>query len=109
MLSWRSPRPPRNSLRLENGGGGMARMPKLGATIWDAALARRLYDEGVSYTSIGEQIGAAPSLIGQFAARHWPPRDKTMAYQPGGRKRDATRRRPRPAGRSTLPPLPSLG
>jgi hypothetical protein len=84
-------------------------MPKLGATIWDAALARRLYDEGVSYTSIGEQIGAAPSLIGQFAARHWPPRDKTMAYQPGGRKRDATRRRPRPAGRSTLPPLPSLG
>ena len=25
----------------------------------NAALARRLYDEGASYTSIGEQIGAA--------------------------------------------------
>ncbi|MGD0110185.1 MAG: hypothetical protein ABSC06_40160 [Rhodopila sp.] len=84
-------------------------MPKLGTTIWDAALARRLYDEGASYTSIGEQIGAAPSLIGQFAARHWPPRDKTtMAYQPGGRKRDATRRRPRPAGRSAATAVAGL-
>jgi hypothetical protein len=65
---------------------------------------RRLYDEGASYTQIGEQIGASPSLIGQFASRHWPPREQALAYQPGGRKRD----RPRPAGRSTLPPLPSL-
>jgi hypothetical protein len=24
-------------------------MPKLGTTIWDAALARRLYDEGATY------------------------------------------------------------
>jgi hypothetical protein len=82
-------------------------MPKLGTTIWDATLARRLYDEGASYKSIGEQVGAASSLIIAFASRHWPPRDKAMAYKPGGRKRD--RDRPRPAGRSTLPPLPSLG
>ncbi|MGD0108532.1 MAG: hypothetical protein ABSC06_31500 [Rhodopila sp.] len=87
----------------------MARMPKLGTTTWNAALARRLYDEGASYTSIGEQIGAAPSLISQFAARHWPPRDQAMAYQPGRRKRDVASRPPRAAGRSTLPPLPSLG
>jgi hypothetical protein len=44
-------------------------MPKLGTTIWDAALARRLYDEGANYESVGEQVGAAPSLISQFAAR----------------------------------------
>jgi hypothetical protein len=82
-------------------------MPKLGTTIWDAALARRLYDEGATYKDISERVGAAPSLISQFASRHWPPRDKAMARQPGGRKRN--RDRPRPAGRSTLPPLPSLG
>jgi hypothetical protein len=82
-------------------------MPKLGTTIWDSARARRLYDEGATYKEIGKQVGAAPSLISQFASRHWPPRDQAMAYQPGGRKRD--RARPRPAGRSTLPPLPSLG
>jgi hypothetical protein len=82
-------------------------MPKLGTTIWDAALARRLYDEGATYKSIGEQVGAAPSLISQFAARHWPARDQPMDYQPGRLKR--SRDRPRPAGRSTLPPLPSLG
>jgi hypothetical protein len=81
-------------------------MPKLGTTTWDAALARRLYDEGATYKHIGERVGAAASLVGAFAARHWPPRDMAMAYQPGGRKRD--RDRPRPAGRSTLPPLPSL-
>jgi hypothetical protein len=81
-------------------------MPKLGTTTWDAALARRLYDEGATYKHIGEQVGAAPALVSAFASRHWPPRDKAMAYQPGGRKRDQT---PRPAGRSTLPPLPSLG
>jgi hypothetical protein len=81
-------------------------MPKLGTTIWDATLARQLYDEGATYTQIGERVGAAPSLIGQFAARHWPPRDQAMAYLPGRLKRD---RPPRPAGRSTLPPLPSLG
>lgn len=83
-------------------------MPKLGATIWDAALARRLYDEGATYKVIGEQVGAAPSLVSQFAARHWPPRDKAMGYQPGSRKRSRPPRR-LPAGRSTLPPLPSLG
>jgi hypothetical protein len=80
-------------------------MPKLGTTIWDAALARRLYDEGATYKHIGEQVGAAASLVGQFASRHWPAR--AMAYRPGGRKRD---RGPRslPRGRATLPPLPSL-
>jgi hypothetical protein len=82
-------------------------MPKLGTTIWNAALARRLYNEGATYKSIGEQIGAAPSLISQFAARHWPPRNQAMAYQPGGRKRSGPPR-PLPAGRLTLPPLPSL-
>jgi hypothetical protein len=82
-------------------------MPKLGATIWNATLARRLYDEGATFKEIGERVGVAPSLIGQFAARHRPLRDMTMAYQPGGRKR--VRGRPRPAGRSTLPPLRSLG
>jgi len=50
-------------------------MPKLGTTIWDPALARRLFDEGVSFKEIGEQVGAAPALISQHAARHWPPRD----------------------------------
>jgi hypothetical protein len=82
-------------------------MPKLGTTIWDAALARRLYDEGATYRHIGERVGAAPSLVSQFALRHWPERDQAMAYQPGGRKRDA-RPRPLPRGRATLPPLPSL-
>jgi hypothetical protein len=83
-----------------------SRMPKLGTTTWDAALARRLYDEGALFKDIGEQVGAAPSLISQFARRHWPPRDQALDYQPGGRKRE--RDRPRPAGRSTLPALPSL-
>jgi hypothetical protein len=50
-------------------------MPKLGTTIWDATLARRLYDEGASFTQIGVRIGVAPSLIGQFAARHGHRRD----------------------------------
>jgi hypothetical protein len=80
-------------------------MPKLGTTIWDAALARRLYDEGATYKEIGEQVGTAPSLVSQFASRHWPAR--AMAYQPGGRKRDVGPR-PLPPGRATLPPLPSL-
>jgi len=49
-------------------------MPKLGTTTWNAALARRLYDEGASYTSIGEQIGAAPSLISpELAPYKFPP------------------------------------
>jgi hypothetical protein len=85
-------------------------MPKLGTTIWDAALARRLYDGGATYKNIGEQVGASPKLISQFAARHWPSRGQAMAYQPGGGKRDAASRPPRPLpkGRSTLPPLPCL-
>jgi hypothetical protein len=41
-------------------------MPKLGTTTWDAALARRLYDKGATYKHIGEQIGVAVSLVGQF-------------------------------------------
>jgi hypothetical protein len=36
-------------------------MPKLGMTIWDAALGCRLYDEGATYKDIGEQIGAVPA------------------------------------------------
>jgi hypothetical protein len=82
-------------------------MPKFGTTTWDATFARQLYDDGSTFKEIGERVGVAPSLIGQFAARHWPPRDHALSYQPGGRKRH--RDRPRPAGRSTLPPLPSLG
>jgi hypothetical protein len=81
-------------------------MPKLGTTTWDAALARHLYDEGALFKDIGEQVGAAPNLVSQFASRHWPPRDQALDYQPGRLKRDAAR--PRPAGRSTLPALPSL-
>ena len=54
-------------------------MPKLGTTTWDAALARRLYDEGATYKHIGEQVGAAASLVSQFASRHWPARDQAMA------------------------------
>jgi hypothetical protein len=49
---------------------GSIRMPKLGTTTWDAALARRLYDEGATYKHIGEQVGAAASLVNQFASRH---------------------------------------
>lgn len=82
-------------------------MPKLGTTTWDAALARRLYDEGATFKEIGERVAAAPSLVSQFAARHWPARDQAMGYRPDGRKRG---RGPRslPRGRATLPPLPSL-
>jgi hypothetical protein len=83
-------------------------MPKLGTTTWDAALARRLYDAGALFKEIGAQVGAAPSLISQFASRHWPPRDKALDYQPGGRKRDRVGPRPLPRGRTTLPALPSL-
>jgi hypothetical protein len=83
-------------------------MPKLGATTWDAALARCLYDEGATYKGIGERVGAAPSLVSQFASRHWPARDQAMAYQPGGRKRGRVGPRPLPRGRATLPALPSL-
>ena len=83
-------------------------MPKLGTTTWDAALARRLYDEGATYKHIGKQVGAAASLVGQFASRHWPARDQAMAYQPGSRKRGSDGPRPLPRGRATLPPLPSL-
>jgi hypothetical protein len=36
---------------------------------------------GVQTYNIGDQVGSAPSLISQFAARHWPPRDETMAYR----------------------------
>jgi hypothetical protein len=50
---------------------------------WDAALARRLYDAGATYKAIGERVGAEPQLVSQFAARHWPKRDKPMAYRPG--------------------------
>jgi hypothetical protein len=83
-------------------------MPKLGTTTWDAALARRLYDEGATYKHIGKQVGAAASLVSQFASRHWPARDQAMAYQPGSRKRDRIGPRSLPRGRATLPPLPSL-
>jgi hypothetical protein len=77
-------------------------MPKLGTTIWDAALARRLYDEGATYKHIGEQVGAAASLVSAFAARHWPPREQAS------RKCDSDGPRPLPPGSATLPPLPSL-
>jgi hypothetical protein len=30
-------------------------MPKLGTTIWDAALARRLYDEGATYKPLASR------------------------------------------------------
>jgi hypothetical protein len=83
-------------------------MPKLGTTTWDAALARRLYDEGANYKHIGKQVSAAASLVSQFASRHWPARDQAMAYQPGGRKRGSDEPRPLPRSRTTLPPLPSL-
>jgi hypothetical protein len=83
-------------------------MPKLGTTTWDAALARHLYDKGATYKHIGEQVGAAASLVSQFASRHLPARDQAMAYQPGSRKRGSDRPRPLPPGRATLPPLPSL-
>jgi DNA invertase Pin-like site-specific DNA recombinase len=46
-------------------------------------------DQRARNKDIGEQVGAAPSLISQFSARHWPPRDKALGYQPGRRKRDA--------------------
>jgi hypothetical protein len=82
-------------------------MPKLGTSTWDATLARRLYDEGALFKDIGEQVGVAPNLVSQFASRHWPPRDKALDYNPGRLKRE-TRSRPLSAGRSTLPPLPSL-
>jgi len=81
-------------------------MPKLRTTTWDAELARRLYDKGATFKHIGEQVGAAASLVSQFASCHWPARDQAMADQPGGRKRDGPR--PLPPGRATLPPLPSL-
>jgi hypothetical protein len=55
-------------------------MPKLGTTTWDATLARRLYDEGALFKDIGEQVGAAPNLVSQFTARHWPPRDQAMRW-----------------------------
>jgi hypothetical protein len=83
-------------------------MPKLGTTTWDAALARRLYDEGATFKLIGERVGAPPGLVSQFASRHWPPRDKALDYQPGGRKRERVGPRPLPRGRATLPALPSL-
>jgi hypothetical protein len=83
-------------------------VPKLETTTWDATLARRLYDEGATYKHIGKQVGAAASLISQFASRHWPVRDKAMAYQPGSRKRSSAGPRSLPRGRATLPPLPSL-
>jgi hypothetical protein len=83
-------------------------VPKLGETSWDAALARRLYDAGATYKAIGERVGAEPQLVSQFAARHWPERDKSMAYRPGRHKRELRRPRPLPPGHPTLPPLRSL-
>jgi hypothetical protein len=83
-------------------------MPKLGTTTWDAALARRMYDEGATFKEIGEQVRAAPSLVSQFASRHWSRRDKALDYQPGRLKRERDGQRPLPRGRATLPALPSL-
>jgi hypothetical protein len=82
-------------------------MPKTGETRWDAALARRLYDQGATFVAIGAHVGAAPSLVSQFAARHWPDRDNSLVNRPDDRKLDK-RPHPEPPGRATLPPLPSL-
>ena len=57
--------------------------------------------DGATYKEIGVRVGAAPSLVGQCASRHWPARDKAMAYQPGSRKRDVGPR-PLPPGGTTL-------
>jgi hypothetical protein len=43
----------------QEGASAEALMPKLGTTIWDATLARRLYDEGATYTQIGKPISRA--------------------------------------------------
>lgn len=83
-------------------------MPSKGTTQWDQATARRMYDQGATYMDIGRRINVAASLIGQFAKTHWPPRPATMAYRPGGRKRNRGGPSPLPRGARTLPDLPSL-
>lgn len=77
-------------------------MPKLGETRWDSALARTLYDAGLTFVQIGARVGVEPGLVWQFGARHdWPPR------VPRRYKRNPRLGRFLP-GEPTLPPLRCL-
>ena len=85
-------------------------MPQLGETKWDQAVARRLYDEGKSLKEIGNHVGASPTVISAFAARHWPRREVMRNEGPRrpAHRPDRTKLRPLLRGEPTLPTLPSL-
>jgi hypothetical protein len=64
-----------------------------------AALARRLWDEGLSVRLIGERVGATKSSIVGYAHRHrWPPRPSPIV-------RDGVR--PEAVPRVAGPPAPA--
>jgi hypothetical protein len=79
-------------------------MPKLGSTLWNAALGRGLYDAGLPYPEIGKRVGASGSTVRAFAGKHWPPREEPTA-RPSRPSRPMRSRRP---GMTTLPALESL-
>lgn len=70
--------------------------------------ARRLWDEGLSLIQIGKRFGVSKDVVmGIHRREEWPHRPSpTKPTSPSARQ--AKRDRPRPVGKFSLPPLPSL-
>jgi hypothetical protein len=56
--------------------------------IWDHALGRRLWDQGITTREIGRECGVAGSIVNYYARRNWPerapqPRYKAWDYEVG--------------------------
>jgi hypothetical protein len=67
---------------------------------------RALFDQGLSYKLIGLRLGVSETVIAGIVHRNgFPPRPSPINYGQPPRKEPQTLRR---AGRTTLPPLPSL-
>lgn len=77
---------------------------------WDTELARRLYDQDLSYTVIGRRCGTSKNAIMRRAKDYWPPRpgdaDRYAKHFSGRSEPEAVPRYGH--GVPTLPPLRSL-
>jgi hypothetical protein len=77
---------------------------------WNVEKARRLYDQDKVFSEIGEACNVSKSAVVGYAKRHWPAReiDKERHDKYFNPKRGTNKTEARPAGKITLPPLPSL-
>ena len=78
-------------------------MPSYCIITWDVDRARALYDQGLTYYAMAQDLLVNGTTLRRYAYLHWPPRKRDWHLVTPKRTG-----RPRP-GEPSLPPLASLG